>query len=166
MRVKYYSTLESKNIFKDGLNTIAVEVHNRDVFSSDLMFDLFINELPEINPPALGCKNGNDAHIACFTSIAPTSQTPVLLIPSKSHNFQMLFQQSETYTKGGGTVPGNHDFTGYVPINGSSTEGHLAINHENNPWEVSLFLTCTITTLPGCGMSIRLRPVISTIMTW
>lgn len=135
---KYFSTLASKNIFKDGLNVLAVELHNRDVFSSDLQFDLFIDELPEINPPALGCKNGNKAHIGCFTSIAPTSQTSNLLIPEGSHKFQMLFQQNDAYTIGSGTVPGNHDFTGYVPMNGSSTVGHLSINHENTPGGVSM----------------------------
>lgn len=135
---KYFSTLASKNIFKNGLNVIAVEVHNRDVFSSDLIFDMFIDELPEINPPALGCKNGNKAHIGCFTSIAPTSQTTNLIIPEGSHKFQMLFQQNDAYTISSGTVPGNHDFTGYVPINGSSTLGHLAINHENTPGGVSV----------------------------
>lgn len=50
----------------------------------------------------------------------------------------MLFQQGEDYTKGTGKVPGNHDFTAYVPLNGSSTEGHLAINHENTPGGVSI----------------------------
>lgn len=135
---KYYSTLESKNVFKDGLNVIAVELHNRDVFSSDLMFDLFIDEMPEINPKALGCKDGNEAHIGCFTSIPPTSQTNHLIIPDVSHKFQMLFQQNDNYTIGTGTVPGNHDFTAYVGLNGSSTVGHLAINHENTPGGVSV----------------------------
>ncbi|MGB0176013.1 MAG: alkaline phosphatase PhoX, partial [Owenweeksia sp.] len=134
----YYTTILHKSAFRNGRNSIAVEVHNRDVFSSDLGFDLFIEEAPVVNPPALGCSNGNQDHIACFTSIAPTSQTGNLLIPASSHRFQMIFKQGEAYTKGFGNVPGNHDFTGYVPLNGSSTIGHLSVNHENTPGGVSI----------------------------
>ncbi|MAN01432.1 MAG: hypothetical protein CMI35_00020 [Owenweeksia sp.] len=134
----YYSTIVHKSVFHNGRNAIAVEIHNRDVFSSDLGFDLFMDDAPVVNPPALGCSNGKLDHIACFTSIAPTSQTPNLLIPSGSHRFQMIFKQGEAYTKGGGNVPGNHDFTGYVPLNGSSEIGHLSVNHENTPGGVSI----------------------------
>ncbi len=134
----YYSTILSKNVFRNGRNQIAVEIHNRDSTSSDLGFDLFIKDAPVVNPPALGCSNGQQAHIACFTSIAPTSQTSNLLIPSSSHTFQALFKQGEAFTKGTGTVPGNHDFTAYLGLNGSSREGHLAVNHENTPGGVSI----------------------------
>lgn len=134
----YFTTILPKSIFRQGRNSIAVEVHNRDLFSSDLGFDLFIDDAPVVNPPALGCSNGNQNHIACFTSIAPTSQTGNLLIPTASHRFQLIFKQGEAYTKGGGNVPGNHDFTGYVPMNGSSEIGHLSVNHENTPGGVSI----------------------------
>lgn len=134
----YYSTIVSKNVFRNGRNQIAVEIHNRDSTSSDLGFDLFIKDAPIVNPPALGCSNGNQGHIACFTSIAPTSQTSNLLLPSASHSFQMLFKQGEAYSKGSGTVPGNHDFTAYLGLNGSSRAGHLSVNHENTPGGVSI----------------------------
>ncbi len=134
----YYTINVPKKVFNQGLNTIAVEVHNRDVFSSDIGFDLYLNDAPEVNPPALGCSNGNEAHIACFTSIAPTSQTPNMLIPTGSHRFQLIFKQGEAYTKGSGNVPGNHDFTAFVPLNGSSEIGHLSVNHENSPGGVSI----------------------------
>lgn len=134
-----YNTFNiSKTRFVQGLNTIAVEVHNRDIFSSDIGFDLYLDDAPEVNPPALGCSNGQEAHIACFTSIAPTAQTPNMLIPTATHRFQLLFKQGEAYTKGSGNVPGNHDFTAYVPLNGSSEKGHLAVNHENSPGGVSI----------------------------
>ena len=112
-----------KSAFVNGRNTIAVRIHNRDVFSSDLGFDLYIAEAPVPNPQGLGCANDTN-HIACFISIPPTSQTPNLIIPS-SHRFQMLFQQGDAYTKGGGTAGGNHDFTGYIPLNGDSRLGHV-----------------------------------------
>ncbi|MEL6841785.1 MAG: alkaline phosphatase PhoX, partial [Bacteroidota bacterium] len=134
----YFSFFLDKNVFRDGRNQIAVEVHNRDVFSSDLGFDLFIEDAPVANPPALGCEDGNDGHIACFTSIAPTSQTSNMLLPTSSHRFQMIFKQGDAYTIGGGTVPGNHDFTGFVGLNGSSEVGHLSVNHENTPGGVSM----------------------------
>lgn len=134
----FYTTTLYKSDFKDGVNTLAVEVHNRDLYSSDLGFDLYLDDAPEVNKPRLGCTNGQDAHIACFTSIAPTGQTPNLIIPEGSHRFQQIFNQGDQYTDGSGSVPGNHDFTGYVAKNGSSTEGYLSVNHENTPGGVSI----------------------------
>lgn len=81
-----------------------------------------------------------DKHIGCFTSIKPTAQTTNLII-AKEHRFQMIYKQGEQYTNPLGaltTVPGNHDFTAYMPFNGSSELGHLSINHENTPGGVSI----------------------------
>lgn len=133
----YFTYIFPKTVFNNGLNQIAVEVHNRDSISSDLGFDMYIENAPVINPPAMGCVNGAN-HISCFTSIAPTSQTSNLIIPSQTHTFQMLFKQGDPYTKGSGIVPGNHDFTAYVPINNSSELGYLSVNHENTPGGVSI----------------------------
>ena len=123
--------------FRNGVNTLAVEVHQAGPASSDLIFDLYLEAAPVVNPPALGCAEGED-HIGCFTSIAPTAQTPILLIPDGSHRFQQLHKQGTPYTIGEGTVPGNHDFTAYLGLDGSSTRGHLSINHENTPGGVSM----------------------------
>lgn len=126
-----------KTVLSDGRNQIAVEIHNRDETSSDLGFDLFLEDQPSYNP-GVSC---TDEHIGCFTSINPTAQTKKLII-AKEHKFQLIFKQGEAYTKTGPglptTVPGNHDFTGYLPINGSSELGHLAVNHENTPGGVSM----------------------------
>ncbi|QEE49752.1 DUF839 domain-containing protein [Flavobacterium alkalisoli] len=119
-----------KSIFQEGVNRIAVEMHNRDGQSSDLGFDMYIKDAPE----DFVCEEG---HIGCFTSIMPTSQMPYLIIPEE-HKFQLLFKQGDAYMDGSGTVPGNHDFTGYVPMEGSSELGYLAVNHENNPGGVSI----------------------------
>jgi secreted PhoX family phosphatase/PKD repeat protein len=135
--VSYFTFRFPKSIFKDGLNTVAVEIHNRDNTSSDLGFDLFIEEAPVPNAPSLGCTEGEN-HIACFRSIAPTAQTSNMIIPTGSHRFQMIFKQGDAYTIGSGNAPGNHDFTGYIPLNGKSDLGHLAINHENSPGGVSM----------------------------
>lgn len=135
---KYYTTNIYKSDFVNGVNTIAVEVHNRDSISSDISFDMYLKKAPIINPKAMGCQGGNDAHIACFTSIAPTAQTRNLIYPGGSHRFQLLFAQGTPYSIGGGTVPGNHDFTAYVGLEGSSRKGHVAINHENGTGAVSI----------------------------
>ncbi len=125
-----------KSIFNEGVNQIAVEIHNRDVYSSDLGFDLQIENTPFVNP-AVDC---NTPHIGCFTSIVPTSQTPNLII-AKEHDFQLLIKQGDYYTNPLGSltqVGGNNDFTGFVPMNGSSELGHLSINHETGPGGVTM----------------------------
>ncbi|TXF87791.1 DUF839 domain-containing protein [Neolewinella aurantiaca] len=125
--------------FRDGVNTIAVEVHQFSLNSSDLVFDLELDAAPVVNPPALGCEDGNEGHIACFTSITPTAETPNLILPAGSHRFQAIHKQGGTYSIGGGTIPGLHDFTGFVPLNNtSSTAGYLSINHETSPGGVSM----------------------------
>lgn len=80
--------------------------------------------------------------ISDFTSLGPDGQGQTLVIPT-SHAFQLIFQQGESYTVQNGiiannTVPGNHDFTGYVPIAGSSTNGYVSVNHETSPGGVSI----------------------------
>ncbi|WP_417355537.1 alkaline phosphatase PhoX [Flavobacterium sp.] len=120
----------SKTIFNEGVNRIAVEMHNRDGQSSDLGFDMYIKDAPA----DFVCEEG---HIGCFTSIDPTAQTPNLIIPTE-HKFQLLFKQGDAYMDGSGNVPGNHDFTGYIPVEGSSEQGYLSVNHENNPGGVSI----------------------------
>ena len=129
---RYFSTYLPKSVFQDGINRVAVEIHNRDQTSSDISFDMFIRN----KQADFICEQD---HIGCFTSINPTAQTSVLIMPQEQR-FQMLFKQGAAYMTGSGTVPGNHDFTGFIPSQGStaSTLGHLSINHENNPGGVSI----------------------------
>lgn len=129
---RYFTQDLPKTIFQEGINRIAVEVHNRDGQSSDLKFDLYIKNKPATIP--VDC---DEPHISCFTSIVPTGQTTKMIIPEE-HRFQLMFKQGIAYTDGSGNVPGNHDYTAYVPISGSSTVGHLSVNHENNPGGVSM----------------------------
>lgn len=75
-------------------------------------------------------------NIADFTSINPTSQTQEFIIPS-SHTFQKIIEVGDPLTSGG-NLPINSDFTGYVPIAGSSTNGYLSINSEAFPGGVSV----------------------------
>ena len=121
-----------KTAFQNGVNRIAIELHNRDGFSSDLAFDMFIQNEFVSN---FDCSN---PHIGCFTSIVPTAQQSHMIIPQE-HRFQMIFKQGDAYMDGSGNnVPGNNDFTGYVPINGSSELGYVAVNHETTPGGVSI----------------------------
>ena len=129
---RYFIKKVAKTAFQVGINRIAVEVHNRDGQSSDIGFDLFIRNTDE--SLVVEC---NEEHIGCFTSIAPTAQLDHLII-APEHRFQLLFKEGTPYMTGGGNVPGNHDYTAYVPLNGSSTTGHLSVNQENTPGGVSM----------------------------
>jgi len=104
------------NYFNDGYNLIAVELHQCNLTSGDLFFNLQM----------IGSKS-----IAGFESISPTVQNQTFVIPP-SHTYQLLVKEGRQLTAGG-KVPGRADFTGYIPINGSSEEGYLHINYENAP---------------------------------
>ncbi|MGJ8665676.1 MAG: alkaline phosphatase PhoX [Patiriisocius sp.] len=129
----YFVTQVPKTAFVNGINRISVELHNRDAQSSDLKFDMYMQNA-EIPVDPFTCVDGE---IGCFTSIDPTGQTENMIIASE-HKFQLIFKQGDEYTIGGGTVPGNNDFTGFIPIAGSSTEGYVSVNHETTPGGVSI----------------------------
>ena len=80
--------------------------------------------------------NANAQSIGEFTSVFPNSQNSDFIIPS-SHTFQKIIIQDDPLTAGG-TLPRNTDFTGYVPIAGSSENGYLSINAEIVPGAVSI----------------------------
>ena len=126
----FFTHLVPKTAFVEGVNKISVELHNRDGQSSDLKFDMFVNNLPVVTP----CEEGT---IGCFTSIEPTGQTSRMIIPVE-HRFQLIVKQGDPYTTGVGEVGGNNDFTGYIPIEDSSTLGYVAINHETTPGGVTI----------------------------
>ncbi len=109
--------------FANGTNYIAVEIHQCNATSSDLSFDLQLTATP-VAPPVT-------ATIGTFTSLQPSNQTQGLVIPP-THTFQMIARESQAYTTGG-KVPARSDFTGYIPISGSSTNGFLHVNHETTP---------------------------------
>ena len=75
--------------------------------------------------------------IGTFSSVAPTAQTQEFVIPS-THRFQRIVQSGDAYTTGGGTLREGFDFTCYVPISGSSTNGYVSLNHEYYPGAVSI----------------------------
>lgn len=76
-------------------------------------------------------------HISNFVSVTPSAQPDSLRIPS-THIFQMLTQKGQPYTNAAhGNMKGTFDFTGYVPINGSSTKGYIDLNHEEGTWPAS-----------------------------
>jgi hypothetical protein len=129
----YFTHNVPKTFFIEGVNIIAVELHNRDGQSSDLRFDMFMQNTPEPVEPFI-CEEGD---IACFTSIMPTGQTSTLIL-APEHRFQVIVKQGDPYTIGGGTVGGNNDFTGYIPAAGSSTLGYVSVNHETTPGGVTI----------------------------
>ncbi|MBC3758925.1 DUF839 domain-containing protein [Hyunsoonleella sp. SJ7] len=74
--------------------------------------------------------------VGSFTSVTPAAQTDQFIIPS-THTFQVLAESGDAIT--GGTLPNTPDFTAYVPIGGSSTNGYLSLNHEKVPGAVTIF---------------------------
>ena len=75
-------------------------------------------------------------NIGDFQSIEPRSQDSQFIIPS-SHRFQKIIEEGDELI-GGGVLPGNTDFTGFVPIGGSNENGYLSINSELTPGGVSI----------------------------
>ncbi|WP_179354386.1 LamG-like jellyroll fold domain-containing protein [Winogradskyella vidalii] len=127
----YYTSTVAKEMFVEGVNRIAVEIHQANASSSDTRFDLYIQNTQDL---AIDC---DEEHISCLTSITPTSQTSNLIL-SPEHNFQVVMKEGDPYSLGGGNMPGTNDFTAYVAIEGSSEEGYLSVNHENTPGGVSI----------------------------
>ncbi|MEO5647210.1 MAG: hypothetical protein ABIQ56_02545, partial [Chitinophagaceae bacterium] len=74
--------------------------------------------------------------IGTFNSVSPGVQTENFIIPS-THAFQRIIKSGDTLTDGS-FLGGSLDFTGYVPINGSSTNGYLSISSETTPAAVAI----------------------------
>ena len=136
---QFFPIAFSKNVLNQGVNVIAIQLHQRDSLSSDLMIDVRLDEMPDPPVARRACLGPNDTHISCYTSLLPSAQSPDFFIP-ETHNFQVLVKQGDSYMdqRVRNTVPGNNDFTGYVARNGSSIDGFLGVNHENTPGGFSL----------------------------
>jgi hypothetical protein len=74
--------------------------------------------------------------IGNFSSVTPGTQQQTFILPS-THTFQRLIKSGDALSLGG-TLGTNLDFTGYVPIGGSSTNGYLSISSESTPAEVAV----------------------------
>lgn len=74
--------------------------------------------------------------IGNFSSVTPGTQQQTFILPS-THTFQRLIKTGDALSLGG-TLGTNLDFTGYVPISGSSTNGYLSISSESTPAEVAV----------------------------
>lgn len=71
-------------------------------------------------------------YISNFVSVQPSAQMQDLRLPA-THTFQRLLQGGDAYTNAAdGQAKESNDFTGYVPINNSSTNGYLSVNHEGS----------------------------------
>jgi secreted PhoX family phosphatase len=74
--------------------------------------------------------------IGTFNSVTPGTQSQNLVIPS-THSFQRIIKSGDALTAGG-TLGSSLDFTGYVPISGSSLDGYLSISSESTPAAVGI----------------------------
>ena len=75
--------------------------------------------------------NAFSQNMADFVSVNPTAQTTNFIYPSSTHRFQKIIEHTDVIP--GSTMRDNFDFTAYVPIAGSSTNGYLSMNHELTP---------------------------------
>ena len=151
-----------KRLLAQGTNTLAVEVHKFSASDSDLRFDAALRLLvaPQVTTPVtaiVNCDPRTSTTIGCFTSVRPTAQTQGMVFPSATHAFQELAKSGVTrYSGTNQTLPGNHDFTGYIARGGSSKLGYLSINHENDPGGVSMLnLRLNETTMTWAVDSVR-----------
>lgn len=65
-----------------------------------------------------------------FQGMSTISQNPDLQLVS-SHKYQLLFSEGDVYASDSTEfAKGKNDFSGFVPINGSSLNGYLVVNHE------------------------------------
>ncbi|MCW5517279.1 alkaline phosphatase PhoX [Muriicola sp. Z0-33] len=74
--------------------------------------------------------------ISDFVSLEPSPHSTEFTI-AESHVFQKIIESGDPLSAGG-FLPINNDFTGYVPIDGSSENGFLSINSETSPGGVSI----------------------------
>jgi hypothetical protein len=82
----YYTYHIPKTTLVNGVNTIAVEIHQRDGTSSDLGFDLEMKEVPNpsiIRGPYLQAATPNSIHVRWRTDIANESRVRYGLAPNK-----------------------------------------------------------------------------------
>ncbi len=74
--------------------------------------------------------------IADFISVMPAPQSDEFIFPS-THRFQKIIESGDPLTTTG-VFPIKPDFTGYVPISNSSTNGYLSINSEHSLGNVTV----------------------------
>jgi len=80
--------------------------------------------------------NSSAQPIGDFVSVDPNARNATLRLP-ETHTFQKIIQEGDAMT-GGATFQSAVDFTGYVPIKGSSINGYLSINNEANNGGVTM----------------------------
>lgn len=126
-----------KSVLQLGQNVVAVEIHQNARAGQDIAFDLKLTNRTSKNPANLGCRDANDKHIGCFTSVIPTPKLDTIAIP-QTHGFQFIVSSGDAYIGATGNVSTNLDFTGFVPLSNSSRQGYLSINHETSAGGVSI----------------------------
>lgn len=128
----FFEYVIDPSVLQTGNNLVAVEIHQDRPSSSDISFDLELQyrEIPPLVPPVVCDDDLDSIHISRFVSVMPGTQPDSIRIP-ETHTFQLLVQSGDPYSDTTqGLTKGLFDFTGYVPIDSSSENGYLSINHE------------------------------------
>lgn len=103
--------------------------------------------------------------LSSFLSLAPQNQIDSLFLPL-GYSFQVIAQREDSMSDGN-IFPPKFDFTGYVPMNGSSINGYLSINSEYAPGGVSImdvsFDSTTFRWSQSNASAIDFTPVVGTI---
>ncbi|MEM9985538.1 MAG: PKD domain-containing protein, partial [Bacteroidota bacterium] len=121
----------STGFFQQGLNVIAVEVHQAKAMDPDLIFDLELMPIPK-KPSANWTCPGGQIGLTCFASLDPRPSRDRLILPP-SHRWQLLFAENSAYSSGQ-LVAGEFGFLGYQ---GQNEEGKLLIGHESSSGQIS-----------------------------
>jgi secreted PhoX family phosphatase len=128
----YFEAVVPKTALTAGLNVLAVEIHQDRVASSDISFNLELLPDQTVFGGGNACTPLAATHISSFTSVQPRAQQQDLVVPA-THTFQVLLQGATPYSNAAdGSTKLANDFTAYVPINGSSQNGYLSVNHEGS----------------------------------
>ena len=77
----------------------------------------------------------NAQNMGSFSSVTPGIQSEILVLPP-SHTFQRIIKSGDALTVG--NLGNDLDFTGYVPVSGSSRNGYLSISSESTPAAVAI----------------------------
>lgn len=89
-------------------------------------------QAPMVYLPIVMARERVNSHISDFVSLDPAEQDHTFQLAT-SHTFQYLAEENDPHMSGETHFADRFDFTGYIPIDGSSRNGYIGLNHEVGP---------------------------------